>query len=307
MEKIMKNMFLYLSKHKKATELARKHGLKFGATRFVSGETLESAIEVSKKLNAKNIQTTLDHLGEFVLTKEEALDATNDCINTLKAIHEHQINSNLSLKLTQIGLDLSEELCLENMKKILEIAKETTNFVRIDMEDYSRNEKTLRIFKELKKEYTDHVGVVIQAYLYKSIDDVKNLGEMKSNLRLCKGAYKESETVAFREKKEVDTQYLNMIKTHLKNGHYAGIATHDKEIIKKVIEFVKEENIPTSQFEFQMLYGIQNDLLESLAKQGYRTRIYLPYGTDWYGYFMRRLAERPANVWFVLKNMKKSK
>jgi len=306
MEKIMKNMFLYLSKHQKATELARKHGLKFGANRFVSGESLTSAIDVTKRLNEENILVTLDHLGEFVLTKEEADEATKSCIKTLDAIEKNGLNANLSLKLTQIGLDLSEELCLKNMKTILQVAKETNNFVRIDMEDYARNEKTLRIFKELKKEYTNEVGVVIQAYLYKSLDDVKKLGDLHANLRLCKGAYKESETVAFAEKSKVDEQYLEMIKKHLSNGHYAGIATHDKEIIKKVIEFVKEKNIPTSQFEFQMLYGIQNDLLRSLSKQGYKTRIYLPYGTDWYGYFMRRLAERPANVWFVLKNIKKS-
>lgn len=307
MENILRSFFLFLSSNKLATKLARKFGLKLGAKKFVSGESLLSAIGVTKKLNDKNMMATLDHLGEFVASEEEAKESTDFCIQTLEQIYRHQLNANLSLKLTQLGMDISREITIQNMKKILEVAKRTDNFVRIDMEDYERNEKTLGILKELREEYGEYVGVVIQAYLYKSEKDVKELGKEKTNLRLCKGAYKESKKVAYPDKKDVDENFMKLIKTHLKNNCYTGIATHDEKIITEVKEFVQKEGVPLDKFEFQMLYGIQNHLLEELSKEGYRTRVYIPFGKDWYGYFMRRLAERPANVWFVLKNIKKKK
>lgn len=303
----MKNFFLFLSKNPAAVKTAKKHGLKFGASRFVSGETLHSALQVIEKLNAKNMMATLDHLGEFVNTEEEAKFSTQECIEALKTMSARGVQANLSLKLTQIGLDISNELVLQNMRSILQVAKETGNFVRIDMEDYSRNEKTLTLFKALKEEFPTEVGTVIQAYLYKSLNDVMALNTYKPNLRICKGAYKESQTVAFPDKRDVDITYVKMVKKHLQNGNYAAIATHDGKIIQELISYIEENQIPRTQFEFQMLYGIQNELLEELAQKGYQTRVYVPYGRDWYGYFMRRLAERPANVWFVLKNMKKSK
>ena len=301
MEKFMKNGLLYLSKNKTVNHLAKKYGLRFGAQRFVAGDNINDAISAVQYLNSKGIIATLDHLGEFVSTKEEALLSTEACIATLEAIHVHQLQANLSLKMTQLGLDISSEFCLENMRTILNKASAYHIFVRIDMEDYTRNEMTLDIFRTLKTEY-EEVGVVIQAYLYKSLDDIKALHALKPNLRICKGAYKESSDVAFPEKKDVDENYIQLVKHHLSHGNYAGIATHDEHMIERMKEYIHQHQIPHDQFEFQMLYGIRTDLQEKLAEEGYRVRAYVPYGVDWYGYFMRRLAERPANVSFVIRN-----
>lgn len=303
MEQLLRNSFLFLSKNKIANKLAKNYGLRFGANKFVAGETIENAINSVKELNKKGIIATLDHLGEFVSSKEEALESTNHCIKTLEAIDKADVNSNLSLKLTQIGLDISEEFCLNNMRKILHKAKELDNFVRIDMEDYSRNEKTINIFKILKNEFGSHVGVVIQSYLYKSFDDIKALNKFNANLRICKGAYKESPDVAYPEKTDVDKNYSKLIKTHLLNKNYVGIATHDDKVIQELIRFIIDEKISDELFEFQMLHGIRTDLQEQLVNDGYKVRAYIPFGNDWYGYFMRRLAERPANVSFVLKSL----
>jgi proline dehydrogenase len=192
---------------------------------------------------------------------------------------------------------------MRNMRRILDRAREYGSFVRIDMEDYSHNQITIDIFKELRREYGETIGVVLQAYLYNVESHIDELNEFKPNLRLVKGAYKEPADVAYPKKEDVDRNYLNIIEKHLKYGNFAAIATHDENVITHVKRFVKENNIPNSQFEFQMLYGIRTNLQQELAKEGYAVRIYVPYGDDWYGYFMRRLAERPANVGFVVKSM----
>jgi proline dehydrogenase len=304
MEKILRSLFLFLSKNRMAIKLAKKHGLKLGANRFVGGMTLESAIQIAKELNDKGIMVTFDYLGEFVTKKSEVFEIKKECVDTLQAIKDNKIDGNLSVKLTSLGLDLSEGFCKDTVNEILYFAKRYQSFVRIDMEDFKRNAKTLQIFRELKEKYPNEVGVVIQAYLYKSYDDVLDLNSLRANLRICKGAYKESPEVAYAKKEDVDDNYKKLVTTHLSNGNYTAIATHDEQMITYIKNFVEEKKIPKSQFEFQMLYGIRNEILENLAKEGFRTRIYLPYGNDWYGYFMRRLAERPANVWFVLKNLK---
>ncbi|MFY0545166.1 proline dehydrogenase family protein [Brevibacillus sp. H7] len=303
MEQLMKDFFLFLSKNKTLNAAAKKWGLRFGARRVVAGETIAEAIDAVRELNKKGLVCTLDHLGEFVFSVEEANESADYCIKTLEAIHQSGVDCNLSLKMTQLGLDISEELCMTNMRRILDAAKKNGNiFVRIDMEDYAHNEITLKILDELLKDY-DNVGTVIQAYLYKSADDIEKLKEKKVNLRLVKGAYKESPEVAFPDKADVDENYKKIIKQHLLNGCYAAIATHDDNIINYVKQLEKEYNIPRSQFEFQMLYGIRVQSQIDLAKEGYKMRVYVPYGNDWYGYFMRRLAERPANVAFVLKGL----
>ena len=246
---------------------------------------------------------TLDHLGEFVFSVEEANESADYCIKTLEAIYTSGVNCNLSLKMTSLGLDISRELCMKNMRRILDAAKQYgDNFVRIDMEDYLHNEITLDILDELLKDY-NNVGTVMQAYLYKVNDDVEKMKDKKVNLRLVKGAYKESPEVAFPSKADVDENYKKIIKQHLLNGCYAAVATHDDNIINYVKQLEKEHNIPRSQFEFQMLYGIRTQAQIDLQKQGYRMRVYVPYGNDWFGYNMRRLAERPANAWFVLKSL----
>lgn len=304
MEVLMRNMFQSLGKNRSANKVAKKYGLRFGAGRFVAGESIETAIQSVKQLNQDGKVVTLDHLGEFVFTEAEANESTMMCIHTLDAIAKADVQSNLSLKMTSLGLDISKELCLKNMRRILDRAKMHNNFVRIDMEDYDHCQVSIDIYKALRQEY-DNVGLVIQAYLYRTEQDMRDLNQYKANLRLVKGAYKESPDVAFPEKKHVDENYKDIIKTHLLNGNYTAVASHDEQIIEYTKKIVQEHNIPNHQFEFQMLYGICVDLQDQLVQQGYKVRVYVPYGVDWFGYFMRRLAERPANVWFVLKNLLK--
>ncbi|ERI08517.1 proline dehydrogenase 1 [Aneurinibacillus aneurinilyticus ATCC 12856] len=279
---------------------AKKWGLRYGASRFVAGETIREAISKVKELNAQGLACTLDHLGEFVRSREEAIESADYCIKTLNAIHQAGVDSNLSLKLTQLGLDIDATMCHENMCRILECAKQYSNFVRIDMEDYSHCQQTLTMLHELRKEY-DNVGTVIQAYLYRSESDIKALQNVP--LRLVKGAYKESPKVAYPAKRDVDNNYKRIIKQHLVSGSYTAVATHDEHIIDYTKRLVSKYDIPHTRFEFQMLYGIRTQLQLSLAQEGYKMRVYVPYGNDWYAYFMRRLAERPANVAFVLKSM----
>ncbi|NQX57869.1 proline dehydrogenase family protein [Paenibacillus qinlingensis] len=302
MELMMRNMFQSLGKSRAANRLAKKYGLRFGAARFVAGETIQQSINAVRGLNQDGRVATLDHLGEFVFSVDEALESAAMCIQTLDAIAESGVRSNLSLKMTSLGLDINRELCVSSMKRILERARMHGNFVRIDMEDYAHCQVSLDIYRELRQEY-DNVGIVIQAYLFRTQKDIDDLHELGANLRLVKGAYKESPEVAFPEKSAVDENYKVIIQKHLLNGHYTAVASHDEAIINFTKQFVSENNIGKDQFEFQMLYGICEDLQKQLVKDGYRVRIYVPYGVDWFGYFMRRLAERPANVWFVLKNM----
>ncbi|MED5051691.1 proline dehydrogenase [Anoxybacillus rupiensis] len=295
---ISKNIFLYASQSKALNKAAKKWGLRFGASQVVAGETIESAIAKVKELNEKGLVCTLDHLGEFVSSREEAIEATEYNVRTLEAIHKAGVNSNLSVKLTQLGLDIDWHFCLDNMKRIMETAKRCNNFVRIDMEDSAHCQATLDILHELRKTY-DNVGTVIQAYLYRAEQDVKDLKGV--SLRLVKGAYKEPPEVAYQDKQEVDANYMNIIQQHLLSGSYTAIASHDHNIIAKVKQFAKENNIPSDQFEFQMLYGFRTDMQQQLAAEGYKMRVYIPFGNDWFGYFMRRLAERPQNVAFALK------
>jgi proline dehydrogenase len=304
MEQLMRNSFLFLSKNKALTKLAKRYGLRFGAARFVAGETIDLAVQTIKDLNKKDLAVTIDYLGEFVDNEREAIEMADQSIEAIKAIGREKLNSQLSLKMTSMGLDISDELVMSNMRRILDAAKENGVFVTIDMEDYSRCQKTIDIFKQLKTEY-DNVGTVIQAYLYRTEKDIEDLNAYKPNLRLVKGAYKESPEVAFPDKKDVDDNFKKIIKMHLLNGNYTAVATHDDAIIEYTKQLVKEHNIPRDQFEFQMLYGIRPERQLELVKEGYKMRVYVPYGNDWYGYFMRRLAERPANVAFVLKGILK--
>ncbi|SFB12263.1 MULTISPECIES: proline dehydrogenase family protein [unclassified Bacillus (in: firmicutes)] len=304
MEQLMKDFFLFLSKNKFFTKLAKRYGLRFGAARFVAGETIVPTAQVIKELNNKGLCVTIDYLGEFVDNEREANEMADSSIEAIKVIGREKLDSQLSLKMTSMGLDISDEIVMKNMRRILDTAKENNVFVTIDMEDYSRCQKTIEIFKELRKDY-DNVGTVLQAYLYRVEGDIADLNEYHPNLRLVKGAYKESPEVAFPEKKDVDENYKKIIKQHLLNGNYTAIATHDDAMIEYTKQLVKEHNIPNSQFEFQMLYGIRAERQLELVKEGYKTRVYVPFGNDWYGYFMRRLAERPANVAFVLKGMLK--
>ncbi len=304
-EQLLRNFFLFLSKNKFFTKLAKKYGLRFGANKFVAGETIAEAVDVIKDLNSQGMAVTIDYLGEFVDNEQEARDRTAECVRAIEAIAAENLNSQLSLKMTSMGLDISDRVVMENMRSILTAAKANNVFVTIDMEDYTRCEKTLDIFRELRGEFGDIVGTVVQAYLYRTEKDVKELDAYRPNLRIVKGAYKEPEEVAFPDKKDVDENMKNITKIHMLNGNYTAVASHDDEMIEYTKRLAEEHNIPRDQFEFQMLYGIRVERQKEIEQEGYTMRIYVPYGNDWYGYFMRRLAERPANVAFVLRGMRK--
>ncbi|WP_340372381.1 proline dehydrogenase [Peribacillus sp. FSL E2-0218] len=302
MERMMKRLFLFLSKNKSMTRAAKKYGLRFGASRFVAGESLELALAVIADLNRKGLAVTIDYLGEFIEDEQEARQMADQCIEAIRMIGREKLDSQLSLKLTSMGLDVSERVVMDNMRRILEEAKDNHVFVTLDMEDFPRCQPTLDVFKSLKAEYNE-LGTVIQAYLYRTEKDIAELNAYHPNLRLVKGAYKESREVAFAEKKAVDENFKKIIKQHVLNGNYTAVATHDDKIIDYTKELVKTHGIASDSFEFQMLYGIRNEKQLELVEEGYKVRVYVPYGTDWYGYFMRRLAERPANMVFVLKGL----
>ncbi|MBS4220819.1 proline dehydrogenase family protein [Bacillus sp. FJAT-49711] len=298
----MRTFFLFLSKNRFLTKMAKKYGLRFGASKFVAGETIEEAVHVIKELNNKGLSVTIDFLGEFVDSEQEANVMADNSIHAIQAIRKERLNAQLSLKLTSMGLDISDELVLYNMRRIMDVAARNQVFVTIDMEDYARCEKILQVYKMLKSEY-ENIGTVLQAYLYRAEQDLNHLARHSANLRLVKGAYKESAEVAFPFKEEVDKNFKKLIAAHILNGHFTAVATHDEKIIEYMKLFVLEKQIDYDLFEFQMLYGIRSERQLELVKEGYNMRVYVPYGKDWYGYFMRRLAERPANVAFVLKGI----
>lgn len=278
------------------------------ARRFVAGETLDEALGAVQQLNNQGMQVTLDYLGESVHSAEDAERATDQYLKMLDTIHARQLNATVSLKLTQLGLDVGEALCISNMRRILEKAQATGNHVTIDMESSDYTDTTLRVFRTLREDYGfNNVGTVIQAYLYRSAEDMQSLHEEGAFVRLCKGAYKEPPDVAFPEKTDVDSSFVNIMKAYVSNsaaetGAYLGVASHDSHIIDTMRDYAAVDQITNERFEFQMLYGIRSDLQHDLASQGYTMRVYVPFGTQWYPYFMRRLAERPANLWFFISN-----
>ncbi|MCQ6276494.1 proline dehydrogenase [Bacillus sp. V3B] len=297
---VSKSFFLYVSRSKPLNKAAKKWGLKLGASQVVAGDSIERMVETVKELNRKGLVCTLDHLGEFVSNREEAIEATESIVRTLEIMAAENLNSQLSVKLTKLGVDIDRRFCVKNMHRILDTAKKYRQFVTIDMEDYIHCQMTLDILRELQERY-DHVGTVIQAYLFRSEQDVKDL--KGTSLRLVKGAYKEPSNVAFQNKKDIDENYLKLINFYLLSGSYTAIATHDHHIIDQVKQFVKENQISRDQFEFQMLYGFRRELQQKLVKEGYKMRVYVPYGDDWFAYYMRRLAERPQNVTFALRGL----
>lgn len=296
--------------------LARQEGLKDFATRFrlfkklttrfVAGEDIEEAVAAIREINSKGSTASFDHLNESVANAAETQEEVREYLCVLDRIDATGIRSNVSIKLTQFGLKIDPELAYRNARTVVEDAARRGNFVRIDMEESAVTQLTIDIFKRLRAEFgLNDVGIVLQSYLRRTFDDATELLKIPARIRICKGAYKEEADVAFPDKKDVDANYLRVTKLLLQSGTYHGIATHDAKMIAATASFVKKENISKESFEFQMLYGVRRDLQEKLAKQGYNVRVYVPYGRHWYPYFMRRLAERPANVWFVLKNMLK--
>ena len=296
--------------------LSRQEGLKDFATRFryfkkittrfVAGDTIDDTIPIIRQLNTENCTASFDHLNESVGSAAEAENEVAEYQNILAKIDETKIRSNVSIKLTQFGLGIDKELAYRNARRVVEEAHRRGNFVRVDMEDSSVTQATIDIFKRLRGEFgLDNVGIVLQSYLYRTLADAQELVKLPARIRICKGAYLEPPEVAFPDKKDVDANYVKVMQLLLSSGIYHGIATHDPKMIDATIDFAKREGIEKEKYEFQMLYGVRRDLQRQLARDGFNLRIYVPYGKHWYPYFMRRLAERPANVWFVLKNLAK--
>ena len=302
---MLRNALLYLSSQPQVFKFVRQNGMaKNFASRFVAGETLETALAAVKQLNSKGITATLDLLGESVSNEGEARESARQYLEMMEEIRKRKLDANASVKLTAMGLDISEDLCVSNMQNILDKAREYESFVRLDMEGSDYTDKTLDLFYErLYPCYRGNVGIVLQSYLYRSTSDVEQANKASARVRLCKGAYKEPATVAYPEKKDVDESYVRCMKLLLTDGHYPGIATHDETIVDQTKRFARENDISSDKFEFQMLYGVRRDLQEKLVKEGYRMRVYVPFGTQWYPYLMRRLAERPANVAFITGNV----
>lgn len=303
---IFRPAIMALAGNRLTEKFALRYGLKLGAGKFVAGETLEDAVEIIKQLNDKGISTTLDHLGEGIRQLSEASDYKEEYLRLVEGIYCGNLNSNVSLKPTQMGLALDKQVACNHIKTIVSKARDFHNFVRLDMEDSPYTEATIDIVLKLHEEGLTNVGTVIQAYLYRTEEDVYRLTERQINLRLVKGAYKESERVAFAKMADVNKNFQRIIQIRLDSGVYTGIATHDDNIISWVKEYSRQHHIDRGAYEFQMLYGVRMQLQEELVLEGYKVRCYLPYGAMWYPYFVRRLAERPANVMFILKNLLKS-
>jgi proline dehydrogenase len=304
---MLRNALLYLSNQQQVFRFVRHNRLaKSFANRFVAGETLETALAAVARLNARGITASLDLLGESVHNEAEARAAGRAYVNMLDRIYEKRADANVSVKLTAMGLDISEDLCVAIMHKILQRASEYKSFVRIDMEGSAYTQRTLDLFEQrLYPAYKQNVGVVLQSYLYRTFADVENANRLKARVRICKGAYKEPETVAYQDKKDVDANYVRCMHALMEKGNYPGIATHDEAMIRDAKRFAREKGISADRFEFQMLYGVRRDLQDRLVRDGYRMRVYVPFGTQWYPYLMRRLAERPANVAFITGNVLK--
>jgi proline dehydrogenase len=299
----MREFLLRLSENKRFAPFIIHNGVsRRVARRFVAGETLDDAIAAAAEVNRAFQLASLDLLGENVSDETGARSAAAGYRAIFDRIAQERLDANVSLKLTQLGLDLSGDLCQELLEGIVEHASSLGNFVRIDMEGSPYTQRTVDLTKRVRAEYSA-VGTVVQAYLYRTEQDVQDLLAAGCRMRLCKGAYKEPADVAFPKKSDVDANYVKLMKLLLPSGIYHGIATHDPAMIKATKHFARDNGIRSDRFEFQMLYGIRTDLQNELVGDGYRVRVYIPFGTDWFPYFMRRLAERPANVTFFLRNL----
>lgn len=303
---MLRRTILYLSRHEalrhwvETSPAARRF-----SARFVAGNRLENALEACRRLRGEGIKATLDHLGENVSSLEEAAACRDTCLRALDAMRVAEIEPNVSIKLTQFGIDLSESTCEENVAALVKAAAAIGGFIRIDMESSQYTDRTLALVTRLHREYPA-CGTVIQSYLRRSTKDIECLEAERIRVRLVKGAYLEPPEIAFQHKSEVDQSYLELAKSLLVSGEYPAIATHDGHIIKAVENFVAAQSIARDRFEFQMLYGIRRELQRRLVREGYRLRLYVPFGEAWYPYFMRRLAERPANLLFFVRQLFRS-
>ncbi len=285
----------------RVVQLLPKPVVGFFSKKYIAGETLQDAVDFVKKLNSKGIYATMDVLGESVANKEESIKCKNEALEVLEAIEKNKLKANLSIKPTQMGLAIDEQFAFEQILELVKKAAEYKNFVRIDMEDSAFTDKTLNLYKKIYEKYKN-VGIVIQAYMRRSIDDVVTLNKIGTNYRLCKGIYVEPASIAYKDKQEVRENYLKLLDVMFKDGNYVGIATHDKPLIDAAYSRIKNQNIPKDKFEFQMLLGVREDLRDKINADGYKIRIYVPFGKDWYAYSVRRLKENPSVAGTIFKS-----
>jgi len=303
---LFRAFFIALSESRLLRAIAERSALgRRLSQRFVAGMTVHDALEATAHTNAQGMSVSVDNLGENVTNPDEARQSAQLYHELLDRIDERRLNANVSLKLTHMGFDVDRQLAVGIVQRLVQHAREKRNFVRVDMEGSPYTQRTLDLVQQIHAQNGNRgaLGAVIQAYLRRSESDVQSLISQGIRIRLCKGAYKEPPEIAFPEKSDVDANYVKLMKLLLKSGIYQGIATHDEKMIKATIAFAQAETVPATAFEFQMLYGIRRDLQRELVKQGWRMRVYIPFGTEWYPYFMRRLAERPANALFVARNL----
>lgn len=272
------------------------------AKKYIAGKTLDDAVKVVKDLNAKGIMATMDVLGESIQNKDEALVAKKECIDTLQAIYDHKLDANLSIKPTQLGLALDPDFCYNQLDEIITKAKELNNFVRIDMEDSSVTQVTIDVFNKLREKH-DNTGIVVQAYLKRTLDDVKELDKNGTNYRLCKGIYVEPAEIAYKERRKVQDNYLAILEQMINDGNYVGIATHDDFLVDGSYKIIKDKNLDKNKYEFQMLYGVKENLRDKINADGHRIRVYVPYGEHWYAYSVRRLQENPQLAFYITKSV----
>ncbi|KGR76029.1 proline dehydrogenase family protein [Ureibacillus manganicus] len=297
---LLRDFFINLSENQYLNSAAQKYGLKLGAQTVVAGTNIEEAIESMKVLNSQGISCTVDNLGEFVYERSEATKAKEQILAVIEAIHENGVNSHISVKPSQVGLDIDYDFCYENLMEIVGKANQYNMHVNLDQETYNRLQPTFDLMEKISETY-DNIGTVIQAYFFDAKEYTEKYKDYR--LRIVKGAYKESAEVAYQDKHDIDLNFIELIEYHLLNGEFTSIATHDHNVINYVKQFVKDNNISKDKFEFQMLYGFRKEMQLELAKEGYNFCTYVPFGSDWYGYFMRRLAERPQNLNLVTKQV----
>ena len=299
----MKNLLLFLSKQGWMKSAVTGFPLsRTMASRFVAGDTIDDVIRVTRLLNSKGKSVTADHLGEHVTDVAEVKAAHAQYLKLIERLYAEKLDANVSVKLSEMGQDVDEGLCLENITSLVEHASKRDMLVRIDMESSAYTERTMNTFVDLRKKH-ENVGIVLQAYLYRTADDIKRTLELKGRIRLCKGAYAEPPTVAYPDKADVDRNFAELAGKLVTSGIFHGIATHDEAMVEATIAHVKKAGLKPEAFEFQMLFGVRRDLQDKLVKDGWKLRIYVPYGDNWYPYMMRRMAERPANLLFVVKSM----
>ncbi len=286
----------------KVTQMLPKSMVRVFAGKYIAGEELQDAINLVKQLNSKGIFATLDVLGESIQNKEEAIEAKKKCIEVIEAIETNKLMANLSIKPTQMGLAIDEEFAFQQILEIVQKAKSFDNFVRIDMEDSPFTDPTLRVYKKLN-EKIGHVGVVLQAYLKRTLSDIEQLNKLGTNYRICKGIYVEPESIAYKKRQAIRDNFLKALRLMLENRNYVGIATHDDYLVGNSYKMIKEMNIPKDKFEFQMLLGVKEELRDKINSDGYKVRIYVPFGEDWFAYSIRRLKENPQIAGYVFKNI----